>query len=260
MRRTNFPRQSGIYMIQSIVNNKQYVGSAVNLKNRKGCHIRSLKRDHNNRYMQNHVNKHGIDVLRFFILEFCLEEELIEREQYWMDVLNPEFNLCPTAGSMFGFRFSEESKRKMSESHADYSGENHPRFGSRHSEESKQKSSKTKKVFYQTEEGLKVRKKLSDYHKGLKHSEETKRKIGASGKGRIVTKEARYKISEGNKGKKMSEESKQKNRESQIKRMTNPELRQRHREAALKQWQDPEWRKNHVGVNYRKGIRKQKII
>ena len=258
MKRTRFsefPRRSGIYMIQSIVNDKRYIGSAVNLKNRKGSHMRSFKNNCNSSYMQNHANKHGIDVLKFLVLEFCLKEELIKREQYWIDTLNPEFNLCPTAGSMLGFRFSEKSKRKMRENHTDYSGENHPRFGKKHSKESKQKNSETKKAYYQTPEGKEVSRKHSEFMKGKIPwceglTKETDPRLKKMGEKISKNEERNRKISIANKGKSVSEETKQKNRESQIKRMANPELRQKNREASLKQWEDLEWKKNHIGENH----------
>ena len=51
-----------------------------------------------------------------------------------------------------------------------------------------------------------TRRKLSEAHKGLHLSEEHRRKIGESQKGRIVTEETRRKISEAQKGRPLSEE------------------------------------------------------
>ena len=66
MIRTIFPGTSGIYIIYSIVNGKRYVGSAVNLKNRKNNHFSELKkRTHCNEHLQNHYNKYGQNDLRF---------------------------------------------------------------------------------------------------------------------------------------------------------------------------------------------------
>ena len=51
---------------------------------------------------------------------------------------------------------------------------------------------------------------MSEAHKGIKLSEETKRKMSKSHKGHKVSKETRRKISEANKGKKRTEEAKRK--------------------------------------------------
>jgi group I intron endonuclease len=39
---------------------------------------------------------------------------LIEREQYYLDLLKPEYNICKIAGSTLGFKHSELTKAKMS--------------------------------------------------------------------------------------------------------------------------------------------------
>lgn len=159
------------------------------------------------------------------------------------------YNLSPKGGLGFHESFSEEIKQTMRENHADFSGVNHPKFGTHHSEESKEKISETKKTFFQTEEGLEVRKRMSDAKKGAISNNKGK---PSSNKGKKRPKEIGDKIRKSLLGKNHSEERKQKNRESQIKRMSNPELRQIQRENSLKQWSDPEWKKNHVGENYRK--------
>jgi len=39
-------------------------------------------------------------------LEYCVKDSLINKEQYYMDILNPEYNICKTAGSTLGFKHS----------------------------------------------------------------------------------------------------------------------------------------------------------
>ena len=55
----------------------------------------------------------------FFILitinmNNCEINILIEREQYYLDLLKPEYNILKIAGSMLGFKHSEATKIKMS--------------------------------------------------------------------------------------------------------------------------------------------------
>lgn len=107
---------SGIYQIQSKYNGKKYVGSAINLGKRKLYHLEDLKRNkHYNILLQRHINKYGIDDLIFSVIEKCLKEELVKREQYWIDTLKPEFNLCKVAGSTLGIKYSEEAKKNLRE-------------------------------------------------------------------------------------------------------------------------------------------------
>ena len=84
----------GIYLISSIMHpDRVYVGSAINTPTRKWRHFNELEKDiHCNSKMQRHVNKYGIDDLTFSIVEPCLPELLIQREQYYIDTLNPYFN------------------------------------------------------------------------------------------------------------------------------------------------------------------------
>ncbi len=94
--------KSGIYLITSKQNGKQYVGSTINLAVREYQHLWSLKKgDHENGHLQNHYNKHG-DVFEFSVLKYCHEDYLIWWEQYHIDTINPEFNICRTAASTLG--------------------------------------------------------------------------------------------------------------------------------------------------------------
>jgi group I intron endonuclease len=58
--------------------------------------------------------KHGLSNFKLEILEYCEKEKVVSREQYYLDLLKPEKNILPTAGSSFGFKHTEESLTKMS--------------------------------------------------------------------------------------------------------------------------------------------------
>lgn len=109
-------KKSGIYKIQSTIEpEKFYIGSSVNLQNRKRQHYSMLKLNkHDATYLQNYYNKHGKESLIFHIIEECCQEKLIQREQYYIDTLNPVFNSRKNAESNFGHKFSEEVKQNMS--------------------------------------------------------------------------------------------------------------------------------------------------
>lgn len=114
----NYPemKQSVIYKIESVLNpNKIYIGSAAYFSNRKSRHLQDLRLNkHPNRKLQNHYNKYGENDLIFSVIEPCFPQFLTIREQYYIDTLNPWFNICKIAGNTLGRECSEETKRKMS--------------------------------------------------------------------------------------------------------------------------------------------------
>ena len=109
--------KSGVYKITNKINNKIYVGSSVNIKARWDDHIKMLTNSrHHNKHLQSSFNKHKLENFDFIILEICNKEELIIKEQFYIDTLKPEYNILKTAGSRLGQKHSDESKAKMSKS------------------------------------------------------------------------------------------------------------------------------------------------
>lgn len=108
--------QSGIYKITSILfPGRVYVGSAKNLRKRQQSHLNDLtKRKHGNRKLQCHVNKYGVKDLVFSTVEYCDVCLLIKKEQFYIDSLNPSFNICRIAGSTIGRPQSVETRMKRS--------------------------------------------------------------------------------------------------------------------------------------------------
>jgi group I intron endonuclease len=103
----------GIYQISNT--SGKYIGSTGrSFKKRLQDHICCLRNNkHHSRYLQHSYNKHSEDSLSISILEEMSEtNRLLEREQYWIDTLQPEFNCCPVAGSNLGIKYSEEVVEK----------------------------------------------------------------------------------------------------------------------------------------------------
>jgi len=78
------------------------------------------------------------------ILEYCdgsTREDLIKREQYYIDLLKPEYNILQKAGSSLGFKHSEETLTKMSTAQV---GAKNTIFGKKHSEETRAKMSSSR--------------------------------------------------------------------------------------------------------------------
>lgn len=62
------------------------------------------------------ISKYGLENFTLEILEYCCKDATIEREQFYIDKLQPEYNLLKKAGSIIGFKHSILSRKKMNES------------------------------------------------------------------------------------------------------------------------------------------------
>ena len=202
----------GIYLIKNNENSKVYVGSSCNFKVRKATHLRELAKNiHHSSHLQHSYNKYGKKRFSIGIIEPVDNiENLVEREQYWIDAIHScnmsyGYNMSPTAGSTFGVIRSEESKRRMSKIMT----------GREFSEEHKRNISLACKGRKLSKETIV---KIAESRKGYRHSEETKRKMGEAHIGRIyppVSEETKRKISKAQKGKIISDETKAKMSEAQ---------------------------------------------
>jgi len=188
--------ESGIYKIKNIVNGKIYIGSAKSIKKRWGQHISALnKNSHDNIYLQKAWNKYGEGNFEFTIVEEVELNDLIIMEQHYIDLYNVcnrsiGYNLLPTAGNLLGYKHSDESKRKMSDS-----------------QKGKILTSETKEKISAGHKGIKYNTCRKGW-KGTKASDETKKKMSESRIGRKLSYETKQKISKSNLGKKQSEETK----------------------------------------------------
>ena len=88
----------GIYKILCVPNKKFYIGSSLNVIKRLKMHLWNLKRgDHHSNYLQKCYNKYNINNLNFFLIETCDKNDLIKKEQYYLDTLKPKLNLSKIA-------------------------------------------------------------------------------------------------------------------------------------------------------------------
>lgn len=107
--------KSGIYIFTNKVNQKCYIGSAANLTHRRGDHLSMLRNNkHHSVHFQRAFNKHGEDNFIWSVLERVQDKgNLILKEQYYIDLLSPEYNICKIAGSSIGLKRSEETCKKI---------------------------------------------------------------------------------------------------------------------------------------------------
>ncbi|KAF3930964.1 hypothetical protein ABW19_dt0206623 [Dactylella cylindrospora] len=102
----------------------------------------------------NAIIKHGYSNFALKILEYCDKSNLIKREQYYFDIIEPEYNILRIAASTLGFKHSKETLEKMAtaklgkkhskeilakmsaaQKAVDRSGKNHPMYGKTHTKE-----------------------------------------------------------------------------------------------------------------------------
>ena len=106
-----------IYSLTNKVNNKKYVGSSVNVKNRWRQHRHQLnKQIHGNSHLQSSWNKYGAEAFEFSVLEEC--NNLEEREQYWIEYyncINAGYNQRLNCSTNRGIKRSEEFKEACRE-------------------------------------------------------------------------------------------------------------------------------------------------
>jgi group I intron endonuclease len=170
-----------IYAILNTITCNQYIGSTKNSYIRKRNHFNLLrKKKHHSIVLQRAFDKHGENKFKFIVLEEVDENiNLIEREQWWLDNANCIYNSSKNAlpgkeriiteetrekmrkshlgvkhpewrrkqkseyqkGKGIGRKYSEESKKKMSEAHKKLymNGYEHPLLGKKQKKESIEK-------------------------------------------------------------------------------------------------------------------------
>lgn len=176
---------SGVYQIVNTINGHRYIGSAVSIRTRWNTHRHFLRSGkHANRHLQAAWNKYGEACFQFSIIEKCDKLSLVQREQFYMDVMHPEYNLSPKAGNSLGVRHTEETRRKVVAALT----------GRPCSEETRRKMSKAMTGHPSWSKGK------PSSNKGKSPSKETLQKRSEALKGRVVSEEHRRKISQANKG------------------------------------------------------------
>lgn len=191
----------GIYRIINIKNNKCYVGQSKDIDARIKKHKNFLlKNKHWNNHLQNAWNKYGEENFKFEIIEECKEEELNDREIYWIkyyDSLRNGYNKTSGGDGIKNYKHAEETKKKISKASKRF------KLSPEHKQKLIEANTGRKKSKQELE-------KLSKAAKGRKISEWHKQQLINSTKGKPLSEEHKKKISRARKGFKMSEEQKEK--------------------------------------------------
>jgi len=113
------PKTPAIYQIRNVRNNKIYIGSCLSITKRLGVHNTNLRKGRASPYLQKEYLKY-FDSFEMRVLEHCTVDNIVQREQYWLDQYydnqNECYNINPTAYSNLGLKLSEQTKQKLSNS------------------------------------------------------------------------------------------------------------------------------------------------
>jgi len=108
---------SGVYLIENSNNGKRYIGSSVNMPGRFLDHKKLLRRGrHHSPHLQASWNKYGEGAFRFEVLEEWEPEFCVSMEQWWINMLRPEYNHRSVAQANLGVIPSEETRARISNS------------------------------------------------------------------------------------------------------------------------------------------------
>jgi hypothetical protein len=107
-----------IYRAIHLASGRCYIGHTTKWVARKKQHIGLLKKGtHHSPFLQHVWSKYGEDAFQFEVVETCIEEQKLVREQWWIDNTNSVFNYAKVAGSRKGVPQSAEAKEKVRQAH-----------------------------------------------------------------------------------------------------------------------------------------------
>jgi len=112
--------KSGIYCWVNKINGKFYIGSGIKLNNRINDYFqKAYLLSKENLIIVRAFKQYGLENFELIILEIFPaaehldEKNLLEREQYWINLLKPIYNILTIAGNSLGFKHTEETKELM---------------------------------------------------------------------------------------------------------------------------------------------------
>lgn len=115
--------RSGVYRWTNKVNGKTYIGSSVNLGKRLTNYYNLNYISTSDMLISKALVKYGYSNFTLDILEYCNYSDTLLREQYYLDLCKPEYNLLKIAGSNLGYIHTENTLAKMRESRLNWTEE-----------------------------------------------------------------------------------------------------------------------------------------
>lgn len=134
--------KSGIYKWENKISGEFYIGSAVDLNKRMSEYYRQSYITHPSRSKSiicYALVKYGYSNFNLSILEYCNKDLVITREQYYLDLLNPPYNILKYAYSSEGYKHTLEAIKKISlAKKGKFIKEDNSFYGKTHTEEVKE--------------------------------------------------------------------------------------------------------------------------
>lgn len=237
---TNEERKSCVYMHTNKINGKKYIGWTSRLPEERWRNngYEYLQTDKNGNYKHKHfgpaINLYGWENFDHVIVyEYLTEEEAKQKEKELIaqyDTINPEkgYNLTLGGDGTVGYQHTDEAKEKMSKAKQGKKPWNYgispteetlkklreSHLGYKPSKEQLEKMSKSMTEWWSNEENRLKMSGENNHNYGVKFSEETKRKISESQKGKIIPLETIVKAANARVGLTKSKETRQKIQEN----------------------------------------------
>ena len=105
---------AGIYQLKNTVNGKIYIGQAQSILKRFNEHRRNRNGHliYRDTYLYRAIKKYGWDKFEISVLEKVDDFDFLnEREIFWINDLNPEYNMKEGGGCARGWNHTEEVKK-----------------------------------------------------------------------------------------------------------------------------------------------------
>jgi len=106
--------KSGVYRWTNKITGYTYIGSSVDLAKRfRNYYKYSFLSHDKTMVIHRALLKYGYSNFMLEILEYCIPEDVLSREQHYFDTLKPEYNILKVAGSRAGQKHTEETLSKL---------------------------------------------------------------------------------------------------------------------------------------------------
>lgn len=105
--------KSGIYRWINKINGNSYVGSGIDLGKRLRSYYNINYLESKLRPIEEALLKYGYSNFSLQIIEYCETNQLLNKEQFYLNLLTPEYNILKYAYSLLGYKHTDETISKL---------------------------------------------------------------------------------------------------------------------------------------------------